>query len=82
MKKEYDLKKLKERPGKVKVSADAAKTPISLRLDGSVLAALKTEAEELGIPYQTHVGSILHQYVAGALVPRKTVDMLKRLQAS
>jgi hypothetical protein len=29
MKKEYDLKKLKRRTGKVKTDAEAAKTPIS-----------------------------------------------------
>ena len=82
MKKEFDLKKLKPRPGKPKVDKDAAKVPISLRLDGGVLAALKTEAERLGIPYQTHIGSVLHQYANGDLIEKKTVDLLKRLQVS
>ena len=82
MKKEFDLKKLKPRPGKPKVDKDAAKVPISLRLDGGVLAALKTEAERLGIPYQTHIGSVLHQYANGELIEKKTVDLLKRLQVS
>jgi predicted DNA binding CopG/RHH family protein len=81
MKKEYDLKKLKERPGKVRASPDAAKIPISLRLEANILAAIKTEAEELGIPYQTHIGSILHQYATGALVLKKTVELLKKLSA-
>ena len=45
MKKEYDLKKLKRRPGTPKADPGAAKIAISIRLDGSVLAALKTEAE-------------------------------------
>ena len=48
MKKEYDLKKLRRRPGTPKFDPEAAKIPISIRLDGSVLAALKTEAERLG----------------------------------
>lgn len=82
MKKEYNLKKLKERPGKVKVSPDAAKIPISLRLEANILASIKTEPEELGIPYQTHIGSILHQYATGALLSKKTFEMLKRLSAS
>lgn len=82
MKKEYDLKKLKRRPGKVKVDPEAAKTPISIRLDGGVLASLKSEAESFGIPYQTFIGSILHQFANGELIQKKTVELLKKLKAS
>ena len=53
MKKEYDLKKMKRRPGPVKSDPEAAKVPTSIRLDGSDLGLLKTEAQRLGIPYQT-----------------------------
>jgi predicted DNA binding CopG/RHH family protein len=77
MKKEYDLKKLKKREGKVKTNSDAAKIPISIRLDGSDLAALKTEADRLGIPYQTFVGSVLHRYVRGDIVDRKSPELAK-----
>jgi predicted DNA binding CopG/RHH family protein len=77
MKKEYDLKGLKKRPGKVKVDAESAKTPISIRLDGSVLADLRTEAERMGIPYQTLIGSILHRYANGELVDPKSIDLGK-----
>ena len=80
MKKEYDLKKLKKRPGTVKVSADAAKIPISIRLDGGELAELRTEAERLGIPYQTLIGSVLHRYVAGELVDRASPELKKLLK--
>jgi predicted DNA binding CopG/RHH family protein len=80
MKKEYDLKKLKKRPGKAKTSSEAAKVPISIRLDGVDLAALKTEAERLGIPYQTLVGSVLHRYVHGDIVDRKSPDLAKLLK--
>lgn len=79
MKQEYDLKKLKRRPGKVKVVKDAVKTAINIRLDGAVLAALQTEAFRMGIPYQTFIGSILHRYAANELIDKKTVDLLKRL---
>lgn len=68
MKKEYNLNKLKRRPGKVKVETEAAKVPISIRLDGSVLATIKTEALRLGIPYQTFIGSLLHRYATGEMV--------------
>jgi len=79
MKKEYNLKKLKKRPSKPKVDKSAAKIPVSIRLDGSVLARIKTDAEKKGIPYQTHIGSILHQYINGELVEIKTVSLLKKL---
>jgi predicted DNA binding CopG/RHH family protein len=78
MKKEYDLNKLKKRPGKVKTDPEASKIAISIRLDGSVLSDLRSEAERLGIPYQTFIGSILHRYVCGELLDRKEIN-LKRL---
>jgi len=80
MKKEYDLSKLKKRPGKVKSDPDAAKTPISIRLDASVLAELRTESERLGIPYQTFIGSILHRYANGELVDRKAMNLEQLLK--
>ena len=80
MKKEYDLKKLKKRPGPVKVDKDAAKIPISIRLDGGELADLRTEAERLGLPYQTLISSILHRYVSGELVDRESPDLKKLLK--
>jgi len=82
MKKEYSLKKLKPRPGTLKVDKEAAKVPISIRVDGAVLASLKSEAQRLGLPYQTYVGSLLHQYVGGDLIEKKTVEILKKLKAS
>ena len=81
-KKEYDLKKLKHRPGTPKLDPEAARVPISIRLDGSVLAALKTEAERQGIPYQTYIGSILYRFAQGELIDRKSIDILKQLKAS
>lgn len=81
MRKEYDLKKLRKRPGTVKADSRAAKVPVSIRLDGAVLAQLRTEALRLGIAYQTFVGSILHRYVRGELIDPKSAnlsDLLKR----
>jgi len=46
-----------------------------LRLDGDLLADIKTEAERLGIPYQTLLGSILHRYASGELVDLKAVNI-------
>ena len=65
MKKEYDLKSLRKRPGTPKVDPEASKIATSIRLDGAVVADLKSEALRLGIPYQTLIASILHKYAAG-----------------
>lgn len=77
MRKEYDLLKLKKRPGKTKVDRRALKVPISLRLDAAVLSDLKSEAARMGIPYQTLVGSVLHRYAHGELVDPKAADLAK-----
>lgn len=77
MKKEYDLKKLKKRSRSVKLDSNAAKIPISIRLDGGELANLRTEAERLGLPYQTLISSILHRYVSGELIDRSSPDLKK-----
>lgn len=81
MKKEYDLKKMKRRKGPIKVATkEELKIPVSLRVDPMVMVDIKTEAYHLGIPYQTHINSILHQYTTGALIPTKTVELLKKLK--
>jgi predicted DNA binding CopG/RHH family protein len=82
MRKEYDLKKLKKREGKVREDRSATKVPVTLRLDGSDLSLLREEAERRGIPYQTLIGSILHQFLNGELIERRTVDILKKLEVS
>jgi len=43
---------------------------INIRLSSNDLEALKTNAVELGLPYQTLVSSILHQYASGRLVQK------------
>ena len=80
MKKEYELRSLKKRRGKPKVIPEATKVAISIRLDGGDLALLREEAERMGIPYQTLLGSVLHRYVHGELVDKKSVAMLRKLK--
>ncbi len=70
MKKEYDLKKLKKRPGKTKVYPEAAKVPVHIRLDAILVDEIKNEAARMGIPYQTLINSILHRFNNGDLVDR------------
>lgn len=47
------------------------KTQITTRLAQRDLARLKTRALELGMPYQTLLASIVHQYVEGRLTEKK-----------
>lgn len=70
MRKEYDLKKLKKRPGPVRVFPEAAKTAITIRLDAIVVSELRTEAERMGLPYQTLINSVLYRFVTGELVDK------------
>jgi len=43
---------------------------INIRLSSNDLKLLKTNAVEKGLPYQTLVSSVLHQYVTGRLIQR------------
>ena len=60
----------------IKVHQDIAKNTlkkdkrINIRLSSNDLEALKTNAVELGLPYQTLVSSILHQYASGRLIQK------------
>ncbi|HMN69516.1 MAG TPA: CopG family antitoxin [Bdellovibrionales bacterium] len=70
MKKEYDLRSMKRRPGKTKTYPEAAKIAINIRLDAILVSDLKDEAERMGIPYQTLINSILHRFATGQLVDK------------
>lgn len=73
MKKDYDLDKLKKRVEKPQSNSSATKVSVNIRLDGSTVAAIRTEAERMGIPYQTLIGSILHRFVNGELIDKSSV---------
>ncbi len=77
MRKNYDLKTLKKKPGKPKVDPEATRTMISLKIDANNLAEIKNEAERLGMPYQTLMNSILHRYIHGELIDKKDLKLLK-----
>ena len=42
---------------------------INIRMSGRDLLSLKRKANRFGMPYQTLISSILHQYVSGHLKP-------------
>jgi len=57
-----------------------SKTLISLRINTNDLVDIKSEAERLGIPYQTLMGSILHRYITGELLDKKGAEILKMIK--
>jgi predicted DNA binding CopG/RHH family protein len=73
---ELDLSKFKRVDSK-RVDPDAAKIPVSLRMDAADLVAVRDEADRLGIPYQTLIGSIVHRFVSGQLLDKKEVELKK-----
>lgn len=84
MRDEYDLKTLKKRPGPVKVFTKEeiaeTKVQINIRLNVNDLKEIRKEAERLGLPYQTYIGSILHRYASGDLVDSQSPDLKKILK--
>jgi predicted DNA binding CopG/RHH family protein len=47
---------------------------INIRMSGRDLLSLKRKATRFGIPYQTLISSILHQYVSGDLKPTQVEE--------
>ena len=45
---------------------------VNIRISTKDLEAIQNRAMEEGIPYQTLIASLLHKYVSGRLVERKT----------
>ncbi|MFV3409210.1 hypothetical protein ACNH6C_11415 [Bdellovibrio bacteriovorus] len=80
MKKEYDLKNLKQKKSRTVAKDEVGKTLISMRINTNDLVDLKTEADRLGIPYQTLMGSILHRYITGELLDKKGAEILKMIK--
>ena len=70
MKKAYDLKSMKRRPGPTKTYPEAVKIAINIRLDAILVNDLKNEAERMGLPYQTLINSVLHRFMTGQLVDK------------
>jgi len=47
---------------------------INIRMSGRDLLSLKRKANRFGMPYQTLISSILHQYVSGDLKPTQVEE--------
>jgi predicted DNA binding CopG/RHH family protein len=59
---------------------ERASKRITVRVTPSDLATLHAKAEALGLPYQTLLKSIVHQYLTGQLVPARGQDEGKTLR--
>ena len=55
---------------------------INIRLSGRDLLSLKRKANRFGIPYQTLISSILHQYVSGDLKPTQVEEAQSKYRRS
>ena len=51
-----------------RAAAKSGRRPLSVRIEGADIAALKRLAEREGMPYQTLLCSVIHKYVTGTLV--------------
>jgi len=60
-----DEEELKEKLVRAARATLAKNRHISIRLSEKDLMLLRAKALELGLPYQTLIGSILHQYAEG-----------------
>jgi predicted DNA binding CopG/RHH family protein len=60
---QYTLERLAEAP------RERASKRVTVRVTPSDLATLHAKAAALGLPYQTLLKSIVHQYLTGQLVP-------------
>jgi predicted DNA binding CopG/RHH family protein len=79
MKKKYNFTKSKKRSERAPVLS--SKIPTSIRLDGAIISWYKTEAERLGIPYQTLVSSVLHRFANSELIDKEEVLKLSSSKA-
>ena len=56
---------------KNRVAQTREKKAITLRLQKRDISSFKIEAERKGMPYQTLLASVVHQYANGDLIERK-----------
>jgi hypothetical protein len=65
-----DLKAHVEAMARATQEAMTSSTRITVRLSPVDLETLQQKAQEQGLPYQTLLKSVIHQYLTGQLVPR------------
>ena len=81
-----EWKSLPDREAEINKSAQAARSQIeatrkearvSLRLNSTDVNRMREKAHQAGLPYQTLIASVVHQFATDQLVERKVVEELK-----
>ena len=74
--------KIRERNSQMRLDREAKSASINTRIAPSDLKQFKKIAAEKAIPYQTLLGHVLHEYVAGNLVDVKEARKMFKIKAS
>jgi len=73
--------KIRARNARMRAEKEAKSASINTRIAPSDLEGLKRIAAEKAIPYQTLLGHVLHEYVAGNLVDIKEARKMFKIKA-
>jgi len=78
---EFDLSKIKNDEANIEVLKKSAKafvkkkeTKMNIRISSTELEKIKEQAELQGLKYQTFIKSILHKYITGQLIDKKSLS--------
>jgi len=78
MRKEYDFRNLRKAEPKY---LKRLKSPVTMRLDPSVIQYFKRLGEKTGVPYQSLIGYILKDYANHGLEPSSNWVTIKAKKA-
>lgn len=65
------------RAARAQIEAIRKQARVSLRLNSSDVERMREKANQAGLPYQTLIASVVHQFATNQLVERKIVEELK-----
>ena len=74
------FKRKKETRDLGQIAQATKQSRINLRLQQEVLDFFQLEADRMGIPYQTLINGVLHQFSKGELLSRKEAQILDELK--
>jgi len=62
---------------RVQIEAIRKEARVSLRLNSTDVDRMREKANQVGLPYQSLIASVIHQFATDQLVERKVVEELK-----
>ena len=62
---------------RAQIEAMRKEARVSLRLNSTDVERMREKATQAGLPYQTLIASVIHQFATDQLVDRKVVDEIK-----